>query len=157
MKIEGFAVKLKKQIEKYSFEVGILDDTSAKTAIKGTLSNFAGGPVRKGFRDEFTPTMKELATDLQEKYDWLNTPFKSEENREIRNFGEEYVKQVIKDGEQPNIKRLENLMQAIVRNPILRGDYGHNTPQAIQAKGFDRLMIDTGTFFKSIKARAVRT
>jgi hypothetical protein len=47
-------------------------------------------------------------------------------------------------------------LQAIVRNPILRGDYGKNKKETIKRKGFDRYMIDTGQFFNSIIARVTK-
>lgn len=59
---------------------------------------------------------------------------------------------------KPNMskKRLENLLQAIVRNPILRLEYGKNTATAADNKGFDRHLFDTGQMFKAITARAKR-
>jgi hypothetical protein len=52
------------------------------------------------------------------------------------------------------IKRVENLVQAIVRNPILRQDYGTNEARTADAKGFDRHLIDTSQMFRALKARA---
>jgi hypothetical protein len=51
---------------------------------------------------------------------------------------------------------LTNAIQAIVRNPILRGDYGRNNLFTQKVKGFNRLMIDTGQFFNNIKARVFK-
>jgi hypothetical protein len=49
-------------------------------------------------------------------------------------------------------QRVLNLLQAIVRNPILKHQYGPNTSATADAKGFDRHLFDTGKMFKSIKA-----
>ncbi len=49
-------------------------------------------------------------------------------------------------------KRCENLLQAIVRNPILRGEYGKQGRSTTRTKGFYSPMIDTAQLFKSIKA-----
>ena len=50
--------------------------------------------------------------------------------------------------------RAENLLQAIVRNPMLRGDYGPNLQRRRRKRrGSDRAMIgDTAQLFKAIKA-----
>jgi hypothetical protein len=51
---------------------------------------------------------------------------------------------------------MENLAQAIIRNPILRGDYGSNSALTRKIKGFDRFMFDTGQLFQSIKAKVLK-
>jgi hypothetical protein len=52
------------------------------------------------------------------------------------------------------LKRLgfETCLQAIVRNPILKGEYGRNSRLTQKIKGFNRYMIDTAQLFKNIKA-----
>ena len=141
---------LQKAIEKYSFDVGILDPVETRSGVKDTRKELAGGPARIGQKDG--GNMADLARELQEDYGWLTEPFESDTNKDILDFADTYVKEVTKE-KGSNTRRLENLMQAIVRNPILRGDYGKNSKFTEKKKGFNRLMIDTGTFFNSIKAR----
>lgn len=58
--------------------------------------------------------------------------------------------------ENLSIKRVENLLQAVVRNPILKLEYGDNTAITADMKGFDRHLFGTGQTFKAIKAKANR-
>lgn len=153
MRIDNLKTVLPKLIGKYSFEVGILEDGGTRKGVPKTMSTYAGGPVRSGRKDG--GSMNDRARDLIQRYGWLRKPFTKESNSAIREFANNYVKEIGKQHGTPNKKRLENLMQAIVRNPILRGDYGHNSPVTVKIKGFDRVMIDTGTFFRAIKAKLV--
>ena len=50
-------------------------------------------------------------------------------------------------------QRILNGFQAVVRNPILRGEYGKNTSPWARKKGFNQLLMMTGQFFKNVKAR----
>ena len=50
-------------------------------------------------------------------------------------------------------QRIINAVQAVVRNPILRGAYGKNSAKTAKTKGFNKLLMDTGQLFKNIKAR----
>jgi len=141
-----------KQIGRYSFEVGIIEDSAARVAIPKTLKSFAGGDARSAGKR--VGRMQSLGAKLQAFYGWLDKPFKIESNKDILRFADNYIAEVQKG--KPNEKRLINLVQAIVRNPILREDYGHNRAARIKEKGFDRLLIDTGTFFNAIRARIVK-
>ena len=44
-------------------------------------------------------------------------------------------------------------LRAVVRNPMLKGEYGPNKPSTIRAKGFDRFSIDTGQLYTAIGAK----
>lgn len=144
---------------KYSFEVGVLDDGPHKVAARGergnkgqdVLSKYAGGPVRKKTRQDSGLTLSEISKRNREHlgFNYLLEPFKKRSS-DIVKFSNEFFKLAFGKSEK---KRAENLLQAIVRNPILRGDYGNNSPITQKIKGFDRLMIDTGQLFKSIKAK----
>lgn len=148
--------KMEKQIEGYSFEVGVLKDTVHKAAIKGETKNFAGGPARKISRVQQKVTNGELLKFNQAKAnkDFLKLPFQ-EKTSDIIKFSQEFLKLALR---RPgaNQRRVENLLQAIVRNPILRGDYGVNTSSAARAKGFNRFLFDTAQMFNSIKARMIK-
>jgi hypothetical protein len=84
----------------------------------------------------------------------LLRPFQ-ETGSEILKFTEYFLKVVVgRPG--ANVKRIENLLQAIVRNPILKGEYGPNNPATADSKGFDRHLFDTGQMFKAIRAKVRR-
>lgn len=156
----GYDIKIKgdmrKQLRgtfgKYEFEVGILKDSvHRKAKIGAAFSSLAGGPVRKKgtLSDKLT---SDISRSLREKlkFNYLVRPFKAKNNADILRFSKSFFELCLGKGQK---KRCENLIQAIVRNPITRGDYGSNTKLTASIKGFNRLMIDTGQFFKSITAR----
>lgn len=90
------------------------------------------------------------------KVDYLREPFRkpqSADARMLKRFLFEFVKMTAGN---TNLKRIENLLQAIVRNPIARGDYGRNKTRTAQRKGFNRLMIDTAQMFRAIKAKVLK-
>lgn len=154
IKLTGVSPTLKAEVERYSFEVGILKNSKVKKAKVKTIKNYAGGPARI-IGKETSIKMQQLGAWLNKRYKWLSRPFKEKKNKDIILFADTYINEISKQKKSVNKKKLENLMQAVVRNPILRGDYGSNTAQRQKAKGFDRLLIDTGKFFDSIKARAI--
>jgi hypothetical protein len=55
-----------------------------------------------------------------------------------------------------SVRKVEKLLLNVVRKPILLRKYGPNTESAREAKGFDRLMIDTGQVVRSIQAKIKR-
>jgi hypothetical protein len=83
----------------------------------------------------------------------LLAPFK-QKSSDIIKFSRAYLNLIFAN--KPSIRNVENLLQAIVRNPILRGDYGHNKKKTADAKGFDRHLFDTGQMFKAIKAKVTK-
>lgn len=139
---------------KYDMRVGILDDgphRDAKPAKTG-LGSYAGGPVRKKGKSTGT-TISEVAENIRQEQgvEWLEEPFR-DRTADIIKFSNEFFKMA--SGAQGSMrKRCENLLQAIVRNPILRGDYGSNSSQAKKWKTFDRYLMDTAQFFRAIKAK----
>lgn len=164
-----FQLKLTERLEKslhgYDFEVGILsgqqhfEPLATELGKKPELKSFAGGPARKQSRVPSDLTTGQILIENSKRLgvDLLRAPFKSKNNQEINNFTKAFFKMALSDtnkqGAIRNAKRLINLVQAIVRNPILRGDYGGNKGSTADAKGFDRLLIDTGQMFKNIRAR----
>lgn len=152
-----FLKKIKGTVEGYEFQVGVLQDKPHQVAEdkKKGLTSYAGGPTRKKSRSRSGLTISQVSEKLR-KHTGINLytrPFKSTKNKDIVKFIAEFFN-VVSGRSQP--RRLENLLQAVVRNPILRGDYGRNSSVTRGIKGFDRLMIDTGQLFKSIIARAVK-
>lgn len=150
------------RINKFEFEVGVLEDKPhydpVETKLFGqpALKNFAGGPARQQTRkvgplsnaEILIANMKRLNINI------LLRPFQ-EKNSDILKFTNAFLKLVLR---RPgiSIKRVENLLQAIVRNPILNKEYGGNSALTADNKGFDRHLVDTSQMFKSITARAKR-
>lgn len=159
---KSFYKKLTSRIEGFEFEVGILQDKQHFEPIFTGLNqppqttSYAGGPVRKKSRDKSELTTGEILVANMKRLgkNLLSDPFRDQGNQDIVKFAREFLKFVISN--RSNKKRVENLLQAIVRNPILRGDYGNNKASTADAKGFDRHMFDTGQMFKLITAKAQR-
>lgn len=156
---KGFIKKLKSKIHAYEFTVGVLND-GPHMAPKHTslydepdLGTYAGGPVRKKSREQSGLTIGQVLTENMSRYgtNFLVEPFLARNNADITKFANQFLKTAF--AEKGNPKRIENLLQAIVRNPILRGDYGANSSSTADAKGFSRFLIDTGQLFKAIKAK----
>jgi hypothetical protein len=154
--------KLKGRIEKFEFEVGVIEDKPHMNAVEQSLfeqpdlKNYAGGPVRRTSRQASTMTTGEVLVENMKRMNIniLLRPFQ-ERNSQILKFTEYFLKVVCK---RPgaNIKRIENLLQAIVRNPILKQEYGPNSPVTADSKGFNRHLFDTGQMFKAIRAKVRR-
>lgn len=152
--LNSIGSEIKKRIEKYSFEVGIIQDGPHYRAISKSRKSFAGGPARAQSRI-VDGTLGGVSVEVRKLlgFNYLTKPF-NKKNSDILNFLKIYLTDVFTpSGKLVHKKRLENLLQAVVRNPILRGDYGSNTAQWARVKGFDRYLIDTAQFFNSIKAR----
>lgn len=165
MKLEfgkSFTKKLKGRVEQYEFEIGILDDKPHRNPVEtplfgqAQLGSYAGGPVRKATRESGPESVGAIFVQNQERLNinLLLRPFQ-EQNSDIMRFVKTFMQLITTNPGMPK-KRLENLLQAIVRNPILRQEYGSNSSQAADNKGFDRHLFDTGQMFKSILARAKR-
>lgn len=155
--------RFKKNVEglfgKYDFQVGVLDDKDHKKpkvgvrGLKGQeiINVYAGGPVRQATRQSSGKSISEVSKSLREHlgFNYLVDPFKKRSS-DIIKFSNEFFKLVFGRSQK---RRCENLLQAIVRNPMLRGDYGPNSPKTKAIKGFDRKTIDTAQLFKAIKAK----
>jgi hypothetical protein len=148
--------KLKGTFGKYSFEVGILEDGPHYQALRGekgtggllAFKTYAGGPARKQTR-KVDGTLGEISSEIRGRVNYLTKPFEKRSS-DIIKFTNEFFRLALGKSEK---RRAENLLQAVVRNPILRGDYGSNSELTQTIKGFDRLFIDTSQFFRAIKAR----
>ena len=161
MKLEmskDFKKQYSKELERYDFEVGVLQDKPHfQPEVAGVnevqaLKSYAGGPARRISRDKsnltigqvFIENMKRLNINL------LSDPF-SRKNEHLVRFMDGFLKLVY--GEGMNEKRVVNLIQAVVRNPILKQEYGRNKASTADAKGFSRYMIDTSQTFRAIRAK----
>lgn len=155
IKLDGrFFKQAKGVFEKYTFDVGVLEDKAHKVARK-QLKVFAGGPARRTGARPSGLTIGQVSERVR-KHTGINiyqAPFASKKNADILKFTKSFFELCAGRGQK---KRCENLLQAIVRNPILRGDYGRNSKLTAKIKGFNRLLIDTGQLFQAIKARVNR-
>lgn len=164
MKIEleaGFKKKLSRRVEGYEFTVGVLQDKDHFKAMrykKGEreVSSYAGGPVRKKSRIKSGLTIGQVLIDNMKRLglNILVEPFEKEDS-DLLKFMREFLKEIVKDNPS-GLKRVENLLQAVVRNPILKKEYGDNSSLTKSIKGFDRHLIDTGQVFRQITAKAKR-
>lgn len=165
MKIElekGFTKKLAGRIGTWSMEVGVLDDKphfepsteSSAFGPTGNLKSFAGGPARKQTRVKGALSTGEVlsANMARLNKNILLLPF-MDHDTEMNKFVRAFLQLAIG---RSSVKRVQNLMQAVVRNPILRQEYGKNLIQTAREKGFNRHLIDTAQMFKAIKAKVVR-
>ncbi len=144
---------------KYVFEVGILEDNSYKTPKRGVrglhgqdvISTYAGGPVRQKSTKDSGMAVSDVSKAMRDRlgFNYLTKPFEKKSS-DIIKFTGEFFKLVSGKSQK---RRAENLLQAVVRNPILRGDYGKNTELTKKIKGFDRYMIDSAQLFKAIVAK----
>lgn len=159
----GWGTRLKGRVEKYEFEVGVLDDKVHKDAVQqglyqeSALGSYAGGPVRKMSRIPGESTVGQVLVSNMKRLNvnLLQAPFQKQSS-EIIKFTDYFLRYIIKQSGSSGLKRLENLLQAIVRNPILKQEYGMNSSGTADNKGFDRHLFDTGQMFKALRAKAIR-
>lgn len=154
MKIEGnrFAETIQVELDKYQMEVGILEDAPKKIAKKGVYKMFAGMRVAAVGR-ETKGSLVEVARDLDKRFHWLERPWRIPQNQAVQEVVNMIAESCNKN--HANKQRVLNGTQAVIRNPILRGDYGTNSAKTAQEKGFNKLLIWTSQFFQAIKARYV--
>lgn len=151
---KGIAKKMSKKIGIYKFEVGILNDEPKKLRKSGATKSFAGLTVSATGKSSQKVSLAEVAEYNDRRFKWLKKPFSIAGNKEVLEVVKELSGQVF-GKKATNNKRLENAVQAVIRNPILRGDYGGNAASTIKQKGFDKLGIATAQFFKNIKAKRI--
>lgn len=157
----GFKERLKGRFNKYEFQVGVIEDGPHYLPKKGQrglggrdiTSAFAGGPVRKKSRKPSGLTLSQVSKENRKNlgFNYLKKPFQ-QKNTDIIRFTNEFFKYAFGRSEP---RRLTNLLQAIVRNPILKGNYGANSALTQKIKGFNRKMIDTAQLFRAIKAKVI--
>ncbi len=154
-----FKKNLSGRFGKYDMRVGVLEDKPYKIPKKGEpglkgqeiINTYAGGPVRQATRKPSGKSIGDVSKANRQRlgFNYLREPFK-QRSSDIIKFTKQFFKMAFGKSEP---RRAENLLQAIVRNPILRGDYGGNAPLTKKIKGFDRYMMDTAQLFKALKAK----
>ena len=145
------------KLEKQSVVVGVDNTTKAANADYSkpptTLSTLSGSTARnfvkrKGRQKNIT--LRKLAFILDAKKGIFSDVLINAENKELVAMGQLFAKFNKSAGD---IRRLQNIGQALVRNPILRKDYNPNKPSTIKRKRFNHYGLNTGTFFNNIKAK----
>lgn len=156
-----FAERVQARYDRFQMEVGILEDEPHKSPMERpsgpenfnkNLSSYAGGPIRKKSRQNSGLTVAQVSAANRDRlgFNYLTEPFRRNSD-DILKFSTGFFKMAA--GRATSLrKRCENLLQAIVRNPILRGEYGKQARSTTREKGFYRPMIDTGQLFKAIRA-----
>lgn len=124
-----------------------------KPGLKGqdVLDSYAGIKVRQTTnktRGKISQVAKSFSEFLG--FNFFTKPFEKK-NDDLIKFTNQFLEWVLNN--KGSKQRIVNLLQAIVRNPILRGDYGHNSARTEKIKGFNHLGIDTAQLFRSIKAK----
>jgi hypothetical protein len=135
-------------------EVGIIDDYQERGATTKTGRTVAGERVLglKGFSGA---TGKQRAQELDANYGIISTAFNRMSNEDVIDITEQIGKAISEDSDDADRRRYLNGLQAIVRNPIMRKEYGSNSPVTVKIKGFDWVGVMTGQFFDNIRARFV--
>lgn len=147
--IDNFSKKISFKLEKYEVEVGLLSDKPRRAPKFGHFKTYAGKTLLQEGKLSNESNV-ELAKELDARYKWLRKPFLLQNNKEVVLV----INDIVRDMNGKDFKRrILNGFQAVVRNPILRGEYGMNSGKWAKQKGFSQLLMMTGQFFKSIKAR----
>lgn len=149
-----WTLKLKKRVESYEAVAGIKIAPRREPAKPRSIGQYAGGAIRKTVPARSGITSVQVAGFVMNFAGNIFTiPFQIASNQDILKFSRVYVKELLKGrgASIVNNNRVKNLMQAIIRNPILRGDYRLHDKKTKAKKGFERSLIDTGQFFRSIQ------
>lgn len=149
LKGQGLDKIIQVELDKYQVELGILKNEPKKLPLYGQFKTYAGQKLLRDSK-KTSGTLADVAIDLDNRYKWLRKPFTSPNNKDVTKVVNDIVKSIQGQGDK---QRVLNGMQAVIRNPILRGEYGTNSPRTANKKGFDKLLMATGQFFKAIKAR----
>lgn len=149
---------LKGKIEAHAFTVGVLQDKKRRAPLPPArgVKSVAGGPARK-LGGPSPVTNREVSKKLREgmRLNYLVRPFQKKNDDAVRML-KVFFDICFSESKSSKYRRLENLIQAIVRNPFLRGDYGSNSAETTREKGFNRKGIDTAQLFNVIKAKVFR-
>lgn len=143
-----------RRLKRFDVNVGVQTDGPSAYAKNGVQAGqLAGGPRNRQAGPNKTVTVRALMEQFNERYNLLLAPWRATANKDVTRVVKEIARNLKTKGD---LRRFINAAQAVVRNPIVRGDYGENSAKWARIKGFNRLLINTGKFFNSIKAWLVR-
>jgi len=145
-------------LEKQSVTVGILSkgvksakidwSKGTKTKNGGVNGSYQTRYVKVKGRSKNIP-LYNLAKTLDNKKGIFTDALSNANNKDVVKVAQEMA---ILNKSPSDIRRLKNVSRAIIRNPILRGDYNPDSTLWAERKSFNHWGIATGTFFKNIKA-----
>lgn len=141
-----FLNDFKKEFEKQTFVVGILENVPGKIPLskKAGYRTVEGVRARK-IKGNARIGMQDLGGILQKKYNWLLTPLKQEKNIES-------IVELIAD----YVLKRDNIFQKlaeILKVHIKEKKYRPNKISTEKRKGFNHSLVDTGSFLKNIKEK----
>jgi hypothetical protein len=146
--------KILARYQGYELTAGILENSPYRAALparKG-LATVEGGPARKkSSRVRSTVADVGEAIRTQQRIDYLRAPVRQWRSVDMKAFRDAFSKFLA--GASKSRSQTETALRAVIRNPILHGRYGRNTPRWARVKTFNRKLIDTGQFFRAIIAR----
>ena len=143
-------IALTAELGKYEIRAGVADtNPSKKMKQPKELRQYAGVEVYKiTSKTDNGKTNVEIAGELDAAFQWLRTPWLGGgENKDVVLVVNDILSNIRGQGDR---QRILNAAQAVVRNPILRGDYGKHTDANRP------FLMRTGQFFKAILARFVK-
>ncbi len=160
-----------KKFNSHHIRVGVLDKnkTARKADRTEPLKSFQGKEASRVKKKNGKLNLKltKLAEYMDARYGVFTKAESHFLNQDVVRVTNELIKLFNAGHATPaKIRSVEYAAQALIRNPIIRKDYGSNSTATIkggigynghqvQGKGFDWPMVDTGTFFNSIKAQYV--
>lgn len=154
-----------KKINKESVTVGIFSEKKAasidfKKSIRTMMSadssqgiistGLQGTYVRAPKKSSKNISLRKLASKLEKKRGIFSSVLSNTNNKELVSLVQFFA---IINKTEKQIRQLEKACKALVRNPILLGDYNPNSKSWTKKKGFNHYGIATGTFLKNIDAR----
>lgn len=142
-----FKNRISGRFQKYAFGTGVDDKAHNAPRRPRALGTLQGGPVRKQSPKSYTTTL-EVAKAMQTRTGFMTKPFKKHRSQDMRRFMKAFFDYAA--GKVARSK-VQTALRAVVRNPMLRGDYGRNSRNTSRIKGFNRLLFDTGQLFKRIQ------
>lgn len=152
-KTNGWAKILDNEFASYQFQVGVFSDKPAKRPAFKEFKPLARHIALKAGKNSDL-SLQELGAKLQDKYEWLTFGVKKSKNADVLRFLRGFIDTV--QNKRKNNNALQNYLSAIVINPIVRKEIGGNSQKWAMAKGFNWLLVATGTFLKSIQGRVIK-
>lgn len=146
------------QFQAQRVRVGVLDRGKVARKAKSKKAGLAvlnggSGQKRKINTSKSGRTnlkLTELAKFMDGKYGFISDAFYKSGSKELRILFDDFA--LMLTGKRVNSRHIENSAIFVIRNPILRMEYGRNARSTEQTKGFNRPLVDTGTLFSNIKA-----
>jgi hypothetical protein len=147
---------LRGKIERFRFQAGVLEDRIYKLPGHG-MKSLAGKKVRRVSGKASGMTISQVSASARKKlrFNYLTAAFKEKnrKNADAMRMMRVFWDLVFKQGKISSKRRLENSIQAVLRNPLTRADYGRNKRTTAKIKGSNRKFIDTGQLFKALTAK----